>query len=128
MEFFYLLTICFFTSATNYGIITNKLIKETHNKLCLFNILNKKKGENRMSIIVYTKNGCSKCDLSKAVLNGEGIIFSSVNIEDDTPQGRDAFDYIVNVLELRSMPVIVKNDEVVMVGEFNPDKLKALKD
>lgn len=80
------------------------------------------------SIIVYTKNGCSKCDLSKAVLKGEGIDFLSINIEDDTPQGRDAYDYIVNVLELRSMPVIVKNDEVVMVGEFNPDKLKALKD
>lgn len=81
-----------------------------------------------MSIVVYTKNGCSKCDLSKAVLKGEGIDFVSINIEDDTVEGKEAYEYIVNVLELRSMPVITKNDELVVIGEFNPDKLKKLKD
>lgn len=75
-----------------------------------------------MEIKVYTKNGCPQCDMTKNVLNGEGINFKLFNIEEDG----DAYEYIVNTLQLRQMPVIVAEGKEPFTG-FQPDKLLALK-
>lgn len=86
-----------------------------------------------MKITVYTKNGCPKCDMTKMVLNGEGIEFKLINIEDVDPetnelteQAQEAYDYIVDVLQLSQMPVVVAEGQEPFTG-FEPDKLKALK-
>lgn len=70
---------------------------------------------------VYTKYGCPKCEMTKNVLNGEGIEFEAINVEDD----QEAFDYVVNELGLRQMPVVVVEGQETFTG-FEPDKLKEL--
>lgn len=72
-------------------------------------------------IKVYTKNGCPQCDMTKNVLNGEGIEFEVFNVEED----QEAFDYVVNTLGIRQMPVVVVDGQEPFSG-FQPDKLQAL--
>ncbi|SDZ16137.1 glutaredoxin-like protein NrdH [Evansella caseinilytica] len=72
-------------------------------------------------VTVYTKNGCPQCDMTKVVLTGEGIAFETCNIEED----QKAYDYIVNTLNLRQMPVVVADGLEPFTG-FQPDKLKEL--
>lgn len=77
-------------------------------------------------VVVYTKNGCPKCDMTKNVLKGEGIEFDTINVQDDTDEGRKGYTYIVDELGLTEMPVIVAEGHEVFSG-FQPEKLKALK-
>ncbi|KYD02723.1 glutaredoxin family protein [Heyndrickxia sporothermodurans] len=72
-------------------------------------------------VTVYTKNGCPQCDMTKVVLNGEGIEFETFNVEED----ENAFDYVVNTLNLRQMPVVIVEGQEPFTG-FQPDKLKAI--
>lgn len=73
-------------------------------------------------VTVYTKNGCPQCEMTKTVLKGEGINFELHNIEED----EKAYDYVVNDLGLRQMPVVVAEGQEPFTG-FQPDKLQALK-
>ncbi|GIN88428.1 NrdH-redoxin [Heyndrickxia sporothermodurans] len=72
-------------------------------------------------VTVYTKNGCPQCEMTKVVLNNEGIKFETFNVEED----EKAFDYVVNTLELRQMPVVEVEGQEPFTG-FQPDKLKSL--
>lgn len=73
-------------------------------------------------VIVYTKYGCPKCDMTKVVLNGEGIEFDSINVEDN----EEAMNYVKNTLGFTSMPVVVAEGHEPF-SDFQPDKLKNLK-
>jgi glutaredoxin-like protein NrdH len=73
------------------------------------------------AVTVYTKYGCPQCDMTKQVLQGEGIEFDLINVEDD----EKAFDYVVNTLGLRQMPVVVVEGQEPFTG-FRPDKLQEL--
>jgi glutaredoxin-like protein NrdH len=73
-------------------------------------------------VTVYTKNGCPQCDMTKNVLSGEGIDFEVFNIEDDDVK----YDYVVNTLGLRQMPVVVVEGKEPFSG-FRPDLLLTLK-
>lgn len=75
---------------------------------------------------MYTKNGCPKCDMTKNVLNGEGIEFDSINIEDETDEGREGLHFVTKVLERTEMPVLMLDGEFQFTG-FHPNKLKAFK-
>lgn len=75
-----------------------------------------------MKVTVYTKYGCPQCDMTKIVLDGNGIKYESINVEDD----EKAFDYIKNVLNLASMPVVVVEGMEPFTG-FRPDILEGLK-
>ncbi|WEG18668.1 glutaredoxin-like protein NrdH [Alkalihalophilus pseudofirmus] len=69
-------------------------------------------------ITLYTKYGCPQCDMTKRVLDGEGIEYTSINVEDDA----EALDYVKNNLGFSSMPVVVKDGEEPFSG-FRPDML-----
>lgn len=73
-------------------------------------------------IKVYTKYGCPKCDMTKNVLNGEGIEFETINVQDD----EEAFTYIKDELGLTEMPVVIAEGQEPFTG-FQPEKLQALK-
>ena len=77
-------------------------------------------------VTVYTKNGCPQCDMTKRVLDGEGIEYEAINIQGESEKEKQAYDYVVNVLGLRSMPVVVAEGYEPFTG-FQPDKLKELK-
>jgi glutaredoxin-like protein NrdH len=72
-------------------------------------------------VIVYTKNGCPQCDMTKVMLSGEGVEFTTFNVEEDEA----AFDYVVNTLGLRQMPVVVVEGQEPFTG-FRPDILLRL--
>ncbi|WP_299831760.1 glutaredoxin domain-containing protein [uncultured Metabacillus sp.] len=72
-------------------------------------------------VTVYTKNGCPQCDMTKMVLNGEGIEFELINVDEDLA----AREYVVNELKLTSMPVVVVEGQEPFTG-FQPDKLQSI--
>lgn len=77
-------------------------------------------------VLVYTKNGCPQCDMTKMVLNGEGIKFDMINIQDDTDEGREGYRVVTEELKLTSMPVVIVEGQEPFTG-FQPEKLKAIK-
>lgn len=82
-------------------------------------------------ITVYTKNGCPQCEMTKRVLNGEGIEFEAINVQETdengelTEQAEKAFKFIKEELKLSSMPVVVVEGQEPFTG-FRPDKLQEL--
>ncbi|WJV20833.1 glutaredoxin domain-containing protein [Rossellomorea marisflavi] len=72
-------------------------------------------------VTVYTKFGCPQCDMTKSMLSGEGVEFTTINIEEDEV----AYDYVVNTLGLRQMPVVVAEGQEPFSG-FRPDLLLTL--
>ncbi len=74
-------------------------------------------------IKVYTKNGCPQCDMTKRVLEGEGVNFKAINVEEN----EEAMKYIKEVLGLTSMPVVVVNNGEDIFTGFRPDKLQRIK-
>lgn len=78
-------------------------------------------------VTVYTKNGCPKCDMTKLILNQEGIEFETINIEVDLSEE----EMEEKLQEFRdegfmSMPVVdVEGKE--KFSDFQPKKLKELK-
>lgn len=73
-------------------------------------------------VTVYTKYGCPQCDMTKRVLDGEGIEYEAINVQDD----EKAMKYVKEVLKLSSMPVVVVEGEEPFTG-FRPDKLSQIK-
>lgn len=84
-------------------------------------------------VTVYTKNGCPQCDMTKRVLDGEGIEYEMINVEEidvktgeKTDKAEQAYTYVVDVLELRSMPVVIVEGQEPFTG-FRPDLLSQLR-
>ena len=73
-------------------------------------------------VTVFTKHGCPQCDMTKNVLNQEGIEYEVKNVQED----EEAFNYVVEVLGIRQMPVVEVEGEEPFSG-FRPDKLKNIK-
>jgi glutaredoxin-like protein NrdH len=78
---------------------------------------------NPIKVVVYTKNGCPQCDMTKAVLDGEGVVYKAVNVQED----EEAMSYVRDELGLTSMPVVVAEGKEIFTG-FRPDLLHELKD
>jgi glutaredoxin len=74
-------------------------------------------------ITVYTKYGCPKCDMTKKVLDGENISYTSINIEDNA----DAMSYVKDELGFMSMPVVVAEGKEPF-NDFKPEILQNLKE
>jgi len=75
-----------------------------------------------IKVTVYTKHGCPQCDMTKRVLEGEGVNFNTINVEEDEA----ALNYVKNDLGFSSMPVVVAEGIEPFSG-FRPDLLQALK-
>jgi glutaredoxin-like protein NrdH len=73
-------------------------------------------------VTVYTKYGCPQCDMTKRVLDGEGIEYTAINVQDD----EKAMEYVKETLKLSSMPVVVVEGQEPFTG-FRPDLLQELK-
>lgn len=72
-------------------------------------------------VTVYTKYGCPKCDMTKNVLNGKGVEFTAINVQDD----EEAMKFVVEELQLSSMPVVIIEGQEPFTG-FRPDLLEGL--
>ena len=81
---------------------------------------------NRLPVIVYTKNNCKQCDLTKAFLKRHGIPYREVNVEQDP----DTLDK-VKAMGYQQVPVVVVPFEYPTSGGHHwsglqPDNLKRL--
>lgn len=71
-----------------------------------------------VAVVVYTKHDCRWCDMTKMVLDREGIHYTAVNVEEDAT----AYAYVTETLNRREMPVVVAaamSGDVVWSG-FQP--------
>jgi glutaredoxin-like protein NrdH len=73
-------------------------------------------------VTVYTKHGCPQCDMTKRVLEGEGIKYTAINVQEN----EEAMTFVKDVLGLTSMPVVIIDDQEPFTG-FRPDKLQEIK-
>lgn len=72
-----------------------------------------------MSVIVYTKNQCSQCELTKRDMDILGIEYQIVDIEKD----QEALNKLIQ-MGFRSAPV-VESEGSYWAG-YNQEKIKAL--
>ena len=76
-----------------------------------------------MSIKVYSKNNCMQCKFVKKWLLENDLPFVEINVEDDL----EAFNYIKDTLNFKSLPVVEKQGFTPFSG-FNHNALKSLKE
>lgn len=72
-------------------------------------------------VTVYTKFGCPQCDMTKRVLDEEGITYEAINVQED----EKALIYVKEELGFSAMPVVVIEGQAPFTG-FRPDKLQEL--
>ena len=72
------------------------------------------------NILIYTKNQCVQCQMSKNVLNDLGINYTEKNIDTN-----DKFMDEAKGTGYKSMPIILKDGQVIASG-FMPDVLNQL--
>jgi glutaredoxin-like protein NrdH len=75
---------------------------------------------------VFTKYGCPQCEMTKKVLDENGVEYELFNVEDN----EEDLHYVKEVLGYSSMPVVEIRDGEDGFNEafsgFRPDKLMSL--
>lgn len=75
-----------------------------------------------VAVVVYTKNDCRQCDMTKAKLKKDGIHFTAVNVEEDAT----AYAYVTETLGRRQMPVVIASameGDIIWSG-FQPQMIR----
>lgn len=75
-----------------------------------------------VAVVVYTKNDCRWCDMTKALLDRDHVNYTAVNVEEDST----AFHYVTEMLGIRQMPVVIAStiDGDVVWSGFQPAKIR----
>ncbi|WP_280110257.1 glutaredoxin family protein [Segniliparus rugosus] len=69
---------------------------------------------------MYTQPGCKLCERSMQKLDDAGLEYNMIDLSEDPK----ALFYVTEVLECRTLPVIVSGKTVIR--GFQPDQLKTL--
>lgn len=72
-------------------------------------------------IIVYSKNNCPSCTFTKRKLQELGVNYKEINVDDDLT----ALEYLMEH-GFRSLPVVFKDDEPVVIGGYAPNILETI--
>ena len=72
------------------------------------------------NILIYTKDQCVQCQMSKNILNDLGISYTEKNVDTN-----EKFMDEAKVTGYKSMPIILKDGQVIASG-FMPDVLNQL--
>lgn len=72
-------------------------------------------------ITVYTKNNCASCSFTKRKLQELGVNYKEINVDEDLA----ALEYLMKC-GLRSLPVVFKDDEPVVIGGYAPNILETI--
>lgn len=73
-----------------------------------------------MTATVYTKSDCVQCDMTKKLMQREGVSYVEVNLEEDA----DAMQKVRD-MGYQSAPVVVAGDS--HWSGFRPERIKGLK-
>jgi glutaredoxin-like protein NrdH len=75
-----------------------------------------------VAVVVYTKNDCRWCDMTKGLLDRDNIHYTAVNVEEDEA----AYKYVTETLNIRQMPAVIasamEGDEIW--SGFQPAKVR----
>lgn len=75
-------------------------------------------------VVVYTKNNCQRCRMTKRSLTAKGVDFDEVNVEDE-PSEADR----LRAMGFREMPIVDgtgAGDKAEMWSGYRVDKIAAL--
>jgi glutaredoxin-like protein NrdH len=75
-------------------------------------------------VVVYTKNNCQRCRMTKRSLTAKGVDFDEVNVEDE-PSAADR----LRDMGFREMPIVDETgagDKAEMWSGYRVDKIAAL--
>lgn len=72
-------------------------------------------------ITVFTKNNCPSCIFTKRKLQALGVNYKEINVYEDLA----ALEYLMKC-GLRSLPVVFKDDEPVVIGGYAPNILETI--
>ena len=72
------------------------------------------------NILIYTKNQCVQCQMSKNILNDLGISYTEKNVDTN-----EKFMDEAKATGYKSMPIILKDGQVI-ASWFMPDVLNQL--
>jgi Glutaredoxin and related proteins len=75
-----------------------------------------------VACVVYTKDDCRQCVMTKGLLDKAGIYYTTVNAEHDPT----ALEYVTETLGYRQMPVVVAStiDGDIVWSGFQPLKIR----
>lgn len=71
-------------------------------------------------MIIYTKNNCAQCKMTKLHLTNLGISYTELNVDDNERYLEQA-----KATGYKSMPIVVLDGRVIASG-FQPDALNGL--
>lgn len=71
-------------------------------------------------LTLYTKNNCMGCKMLKQKLQKDGFDYHEINVNEDLA----AMNYLMSC-NLRTLPVLFKDDELICLG-FQPQNLGKL--
>ena len=79
---------------------------------------------NSSNIIVFSKNNCVQCKMSKRHLDASGVEYQEINL-DEYPE---FLDYVKNELGFKMLPVIQvpKHLGIENISGFRPNSIKEL--
>jgi glutaredoxin-like protein NrdH len=75
-----------------------------------------------VAVVIFTKNECRWCDMTKKLLDREHVNYTAVNVEEDAT----AYAYVTETLNRREMPVVIASaieGDIVWSG-FQPAKVR----
>ena len=72
-------------------------------------------------ITVYTKNNCASCTFTKRKLQELGINYHEINVDENL----SALEYLMEC-GMRSLPVVFKDDEPIVIGGYAPNILETI--
>lgn len=78
------------------------------------------KEKNSRSTIIYTKNNCAQCRLTKLHMQNMGVTYDERNVDEN-----EAYMQEAKATGYKSMPIVVVDGRVIASG-FQPDKLNEL--
>lgn len=76
-----------------------------------------------MSVVIYSKNNCVQCKMSKQFMDKNDIAYTEYNVNGE------GNEWMVNMLKgkgIRQLPAVFNDEEFVTYG-FAPNKLEKLK-
>lgn len=72
-------------------------------------------------IKVYTKNDCFPCKMTKRKLQELGVNYKEINVDENL----SALEYLMEC-GMRSLPVVFKDDEPIVIGGYAPNILETI--
>lgn len=72
-------------------------------------------------VVLYSRNDCIQCKMTKRLLDSEGIAYQEINL-DESPESRE---YVKEELGFMAAPVVVTDTDAW--SGFRPGKIEAIK-